>query len=120
VVRSIYDSIVELTGPDLMIRCARIGNPQAADAYATADLAAGEAVIAALRAGSCRDTVRADIAAARASARLRWFVSDGSTDLEIETVGEPDWDSRFEALDLESGERIWVNGWLMTDREELP
>lgn len=49
----------------------------------------------------------------------RYRISDGSTDLEVDIADGTDFDSRFEAWDVDTGERLMVNGWLILDIEEV-
>jgi len=48
-----------------------------------------------------------------------YFISDGITDLEVEVAEDTDFDDRFEAWDIHTGERLFINGWQITDIEEL-
>jgi hypothetical protein len=43
---------------------------------------------------------------------------DGSS-LEVQAAADADLDSRFQATCLDTGESLWINGWLATTIEPL-
>jgi len=49
----------------------------------------------------------------------RYLISSGMYDLEVEVAEDTDFDTRFEAWDAETGERIFINGWMIESIEEL-
>lgn len=50
---------------------------------------------------------------------IRYFMSDGTNDLDVLVDENADLDGTFEAICVETGDRLRVNGWLISDIEEI-
>lgn len=52
------------------------------------------------------------------SAPREWLIDIGPHTLEVQTEGVPDFDTRFRATCLDTGEILFINGWLISNVEE--
>ena len=49
----------------------------------------------------------------------RYYMSDGIADLDVMVADDADLDGTFDAVCVDTGERLRVNGWLISDIEEI-
>lgn len=49
----------------------------------------------------------------------RYYMSNGTVDLDVFVDDDADLDGTFDAIDADTGERLRINGWLISDIEEI-
>lgn len=49
----------------------------------------------------------------------RYFISDGMTDFDVMVADDADLDGAFDAVCVESGERVRINGWQAETIEKI-
>jgi len=50
---------------------------------------------------------------------MKLIIDMGCHTLEVEVEADVDLDSRFKARCLDTGEMLWINGWLIDEVERL-
>lgn len=49
----------------------------------------------------------------------RYFMSDGTNDLDVTVADDADLDGTFEATCNDTGEILRINGWMISEIEEI-